>query len=115
MIHKVVSEDRLPSCPKHDPYHPPAPSLRSTSQNFKLLAPHPTNPYGTFAQKKKNGKTPYKRHSTPKDITGQNFPDTNTPNRKIFLEQAFTNFPEPNFGLGFADPRGDLQNLPNYG
>jgi hypothetical protein len=26
--------------------------------------------------------------------------------RKVFLEQAFTNFSEPNFGLGFADPRG---------
>lgn len=108
MIHKVVSEDRLPSCPKHDPYHPPAPSLRSTSQNFKLLAPHAANPYGTFSQKKKNGKTPYKPHSTPKDLTGQNFPDTTPPNSNTFLEQVFANFSEQNFGSGFAGRIGNL-------
>jgi hypothetical protein len=36
-------------------------------------------------------------------------------NRKIFSEQAFTIFSEPNLGLRFADTRGYLQNLPIYG
>lgn len=33
----------------------------------------------------------------------------------IFLEQAFANFSEQNLSLGFADPRKNLQNLPNEG
>jgi hypothetical protein len=33
----------------------------------------------------------------------------------IFLEQAFASFSEQNLGLGFADPRKNLQNLPNDG
>jgi hypothetical protein len=35
--------------------------------------------------------------------------------RKIFLEQAFASFSEPNLSLRFADSRGNLQNLPIYG
>jgi hypothetical protein len=43
------------------------------------------------------------RENLPKN---NNNPESHNPNRKIFLEQAFSKFSEPDFGLEFAGPYG---------